>query len=92
MTKLYEFEPDYTVPPGETLKEIEKNLGLSTKDFATELNTTSSHLRQVYSGDKPITIELARRIGSFTKIYSKIWMNLQEQYDKYKKLQEKENE
>jgi len=67
--KLYRFEPDYAISPGETLKEVMESLNMSQKELAVRTGLTVQSLNRIFKGEQPISYETAR-----------MWNNLEAQY------------
>lgn len=47
---LYKHEPDYAVPPGETLEEVLEELEMSQAELATRTGLSPKHVNQVIRG------------------------------------------
>lgn len=78
--KKYGFEPDYAVPPGDTLSEVQESLGMSQKELATRLDMTVQSLNRIIKGHQPITYETADKLGMVTGVAAAFWNNLEAQY------------
>jgi len=48
--KRFGFEPDYAIPPGETLKEVMESLNMSQKEVAIRTGVTVQTLNRIYKG------------------------------------------
>ena len=48
--KRYRFEPDYAIPPGETLQEVMKSLGMSQKGLA-DTHRAGEHTQRTGGGE-----------------------------------------
>jgi HTH-type transcriptional regulator/antitoxin HigA len=46
--KQYSFEPDYAIPPGETLKEAMESLGMGQKELAMRTGLTVQSLNRIF--------------------------------------------
>ena len=46
--KLYGFEPDYAIPPGETLKEVMESLNMAQKELAVRTGLTVQSLNSIF--------------------------------------------
>lgn len=79
-TKKYIFEPDYAVPPGETIQEVMASLDMSQKEFALRLGMTAQSLNRIFKGDQPITYETANRLELATGVPASFWNNLEAKY------------
>ena len=78
--KLYGFEPDYTIFPGETLKEVMESLNMSQKELAVRTGLTVQSLNRIFKGDQPISYETANRLELATGVPASTWNNLEAQY------------
>jgi len=78
--RQYAYEPDYAVPPGETLQEIMASLGMSQKELAVRTGLTAQTLARVFKGEQPITYETANKLDLATGVPSRLWNNLETQY------------
>jgi len=78
--KLYRFEPDYEISPGETLKEVMESLNISQKELAVRTGLTVQSLNRIFKGDQPISYETANRLELATGVTARMWNNLEAQY------------
>jgi len=78
--RKYKFEPDYAVPPGETLREIMEDLGMTQKEMAKGIGLTVQSLNRIFKGTQPITFESAGRLELATGIPARFWNRLEAQY------------
>ncbi len=78
--KLYRFEPDYAIPPGETLKEVMESLNMSQKELAIRTGLTVQSLNRIFNGDQPISYETANKLELATGVPARMWNNLEAQY------------
>jgi HTH-type transcriptional regulator/antitoxin HigA len=89
--KQFQFEPDYAVPPGATLQEMSKSLGMSQKELALRTSLTVQTLNRIYKGVQPITYETANRLELVTGVPARFWNNLESQYrEQLERMEEKE--
>ena len=58
-TKKYGFDPDYAIPPGETLKELMESLEMSQKELSKRTGLTVQSLSRIIKGQQPITYDTA---------------------------------
>jgi HTH-type transcriptional regulator/antitoxin HigA len=88
--KQYTFEPDYAVPPGETLQEVMESLDMTQKELAVRTSLTVQSLNRIFKGDQPITYESANRLELALGVPARFWNNLEAQYqEQLAKLEEK---
>ncbi len=69
------------VHPGLYLKELLDELKLSQYRLAKELGVPMMRINLVVNGKRPITAELALRLGRYFGQTPRYWMNLQSRYD-----------
>ena len=78
--KKYGFDPDYAIPPGETLREVIESLGMSCKELAIRTGLTEQSINRILKGDQPITYDTANRLELATGVPASMWNNLEAQY------------
>jgi addiction module HigA family antidote len=87
----YTYEPDYAVPPGQTLQETIDNLGIDQRELAVRAGLSAKHINQVIKGIAPITPESAIRLERVTGVPARMWNNLETNYQEQKtRLAERE--
>jgi addiction module HigA family antidote len=69
------------IHPGIYLKEILDELGLSQYRIAQELGVPAMRISHVVRGQRPMTAELALRLGRYLDQSSRYWLHLQSRYD-----------
>jgi len=69
------------VHPGVYLKEILDELGVSQYRLAQELGVPAMRISHVVRGQRPMTAELALRIGRYLDQSPRYWLHLQSRYD-----------
>ena len=69
------------VHPGAYLKELLEELGLSQYRLARELGVPAMRISHLVNGKRPVTAELALRLGRYFGQSPRYWMNLQGRYD-----------
>ena len=79
-TKKYVFEPDYAVPPGETLRETIEFLGMSQKELSSRTGLSVQSLNRIIKGEQPITYETANILELVLNVPASMWNNLEAQY------------
>jgi HTH-type transcriptional regulator / antitoxin HigA len=73
-------EPDYAVPPGESLRERLAELHLSQAEFARRTGLTTKHVNQVMQGVASLSAEVAQRLEYATGTPSWWWLRLEADY------------
>jgi len=74
------FMPSIAIPPGETIRENMKFLGMSQKELAIRLEMTPKHLSNIINGKEPITYETALKLETVLGPKAQFWMNLETSY------------
>lgn len=74
------FEPDYAVPPGESLQEILEDLGMSQNELADRIGRSPKNVSDIINGKAPITPELAVLLERVVGGSSSFWNNLESNY------------
>jgi antitoxin HigA-1 len=69
------------VHPGEYLRELIDELGLSQYRLAQDIGVAPMRISHVVRGQRPVTAELALRLGRYFGQSPRFWMNLQTRYD-----------
>lgn len=69
------------IHPGAYLKEILGELGLSQYRLAQELGVPAMRSSHVVRGQRPMTAELALRLGRYLGQSPQYWLRLQSRYD-----------
>ena len=69
------------IHPGEFLREILDELGLTQVAFASALGISPMRVSHLLKGDRPVTAELALRLGRALGQSPQYWLNLQATYD-----------
>ena len=67
--------------PGEFLRETLDELGLTQAAFADALGVSPMRVSYLLKGDRPVTAELALRLGRALGQTPQYWLNLQTTYD-----------
>src|ERR1700687_3824255 len=78
--QLHAYEPDYSVPPGETLRETIESLGLTQAELATRAGLSTKHVNQIIKGAATISPDAARRLENATGVPARIWTSLESNY------------
>lgn len=69
------------IHPGEFLREILEDLALTQAAFAEAIGISPMRVSHVLRGDRPITAELALRLGRALGQTPQYWLNLQASFD-----------
>lgn len=87
-----DFLPTVAIPPGETIRENIKYLGMCQKELAVRLDVTEKHLSHILNGISPITYDTALKLEVVIGPSADFWMQLEANYRLNKARLEKENE
>jgi len=69
------FQPDYAIPPGETLREILEERGMTQADLAIHTGMAEEMISKIISGNAPITHETAHRLELALGVSASFWNN-----------------
>ncbi len=69
------------VHPGEFLRETLKDLAMTQAAFAQAIGVSAMGVSHLLKGDRPVTAELALRLGRAMGQTPQYWLNLQSAYD-----------
>jgi len=72
---------DFIIHPGETLKEILEDRGISQGELASRIDVTEPYINSVVEGQRPISVSFANKLEYALGIDAKFWINLQAIYD-----------
>lgn len=90
-SKYYKYEPDYAVPPGETLLETIEQIGMSQAELAERTGRPKKTINEIINGKTAITSETARQLERVLGIPSSFWNNLERNYrEKLAEIEESE--
>ncbi|CAI2719373.1 HigA family addiction module antitoxin [Nitrospina watsonii] len=87
----FKFEPDYAVPPGETLKETLEHLGMSQAELARRTDLTTKTINGIIRGTDSISPKTALAFEKVLNVPARFWNNLEKNYrEALARIQEKE--
>lgn len=69
------------IHPGEFIKEILDEIGMSQAAFARSIGVSPMRISHIIKGTRPVTAELAFLIGKAFGQSPQYWLNLQTDYD-----------
>lgn len=69
------------IHPGEFLREILDDMALTQTAFAEAIGVSPMRVSHVLKGQRPVTAELALRLGLALRQTPQYWLNLQTAYD-----------
>jgi HTH-type transcriptional regulator/antitoxin HigA len=73
-------EPDYAVPPGETLRDRLEELGMTQAELATRTGLSTKHVNQILQGVAHISPDTAHRLELATGVPARLWNRLEADY------------
>ncbi|GBF34451.1 HigA protein [Desulfocucumis palustris] len=74
------YEPDYAVPPGETLLETIEKMGMTQSELAERTGRPKKTINEIIKGKAAITSETARQLERVLGIPANFWNNLEQNY------------
>src|SRR5438445_13596747 len=74
------FEPDYAVPPGETIAELLEAREMTQTQLAKRLGVSLKHVNQVINGAASISAELALGLEKVAGVSAAFWLNRESLY------------
>ena len=78
--------------PGQVVLDILEELEMSQTQFAKILGVSRRTVNQIIQGRRPITVDMAIRIGKAFGNGPELWLNLQQNVDVWDALQKYEEE
>jgi len=81
-SKRNEYEPDYRVPPCETLREVMRERALTPYKLASAAGLKVRAVRRLVAGSKAITPIIAKKLERATGVPGRFWFQLQRDYDR----------
>ncbi len=79
--KLYPLaQTDYAIPPGETLRELLDEQGLTQRELARRTDLTPKHVNRLIQGLVPLSADVAQRLELVTGTPARIWNRLEADY------------
>lgn len=78
--KEYGYSPDYSVAPGETLRETIRALGMNRTDLAARTGTPLKTINGIIKGKGAISPGTARQFERVLGIPATFWNNLERSY------------
>ena len=73
MKPKHTFNPDYTVPPGATLKETLEVMGLSQAELSVRTGLLEKTISQLVTGHAALTLEIADKLELALGIPARFW-------------------
>ena len=77
---LFEYLPNYAVPPGATLAEVLDERGMSQAKLAQRTDLSPKHINRIVNGHVQISTDVAIRLERATNVPARIWLSLEANY------------
>lgn len=71
---------DYAIPPGETLRELLDEQGMTQRELARRADLSPKHVNQLLHGLVPLSADVATRLERVTGVPARMWNNLEANY------------
>jgi len=78
--KRSSFQPNYAIPPGETLRETLEFIGMTQAELAERTGRPKKTINEIISGKAAITAETALQFERVLGIPASFWNNLERNY------------
>lgn len=82
---MNEYTPDEVSPPGESLKELMEERGLSVADLARLSRLSQTEIERILSGHYRIGLSESSRLSMALNIPASFWRERQRRYDEWRK-------
>jgi HTH-type transcriptional regulator/antitoxin HigA len=73
----------YVSPPGETLREVLEEMGISQADLAIHMGRPKKTINEIIKGEAAITADTAIQLERVLGIPAGFWNNRQGHYDEF---------
>lgn len=80
MTKGQDFRPDWISPPGDTIRSLLVERGISRVEFSQQLEISTEDLRNLLDGRMTVSIGIARKLSATLGASIEFWMSRDCQY------------
>lgn len=80
--RIYTYQPDYAIPPGETISECMECSSMHEGLFANALGIGIDEFTSLLKGDVPLLPEIAQKLETLTPYPAEFWNTLEAQYQK----------
>jgi HTH-type transcriptional regulator / antitoxin HigA len=92
LTKKNTFQPDYAIPPGETLLEVIESKEITQTELACRTGKHIKTINEIIKGKAPITPDTALQLEKVLDIDAGFWNNLEKNYrETLARIEEKKN-
>jgi addiction module HigA family antidote len=80
ISKQFRYEPDYAIPPGETLVETLESLGMSQAELAARTGRPLKTINEIAKGKSAITPDTALQFEKVLGVPASFWNTLETNY------------
>jgi len=80
---LFEYLPNYAVPPGDTLAEVLEERGMSQTELARRTDLSQKHINRIVNGKVQISTDVAIRLERVTDVPAGLWLRLEATYQEH---------
>ncbi len=74
------YTPERISPPGDTIRDILEDLGMSQADLARRMGRPANKINQIIQGKKEITADTALELESVLGLPASFWMNREQNF------------
>ena len=80
---LFEYLPNYAVPPGATLAEVLDERGMSQAELAQRTDLSPKHINRIVNGHVQISTDVAMRLERAADVPARLWLSLEANYQEH---------
>ncbi|MDP8208156.1 MAG: HigA family addiction module antitoxin [Candidatus Electryonea clarkiae] len=84
------YKAPIAIPPGQTIREMLDDRGMSQKDFALKMGIPAQMINEIIQGKKAITVTTAAQLEAVLGLPQKYWLNREGNYKAVKEQIERE--
>ena len=78
--KIYQYQPDYAVPPGWVLEERLEANGISQAEFARRCDRSPKLISEIIAGKAPVEAKTALQFEKVLGVSANIWLGIEKRY------------
>ncbi len=80
--KMNGLSREFIIHPGETLKEMLEDRGMTQRELALRTDVKEPHISGIVNCQKPISVSFAKKLEYALGVDASFWINLQANYEK----------
>ena len=80
---MHQYRPDTVSPPGETLRDLLEEMGLSQAELATRMGRPKKTISEIMNGKAAITTETALQLEMVLGVPADFWNAREQDYREY---------